>query len=484
MQGLAELLRHEHLAVALSIVWTLYVLIMGVWILLQRSSPVATLSWLLSMAALPVVGLLIYYYFGPQRLQRQRIRRLRSRKNSKVQAGIQRLKSRLPQGEQRLHQVSRLIQATSDFPLSLASRLELLVGGAATYAAIFAAVRAARHHVHLEYYIFEPDQTGTTLRDLLVEKAGAGVKVRLLIDALGSKKLGRSFLRPLQDAGAEVIRFHDARIGRRFRPVVNFRSHRKIVVCDGRVGFTGGINVTDEENEKVCENAYHDVHLRLEGPVVQWLQTVFVEDWAYASEKMPEVTAPDLDSLLPEMEGGELPVQVVSSGPDNSYQPIYRAYLAAINAAEHRIWLTTPYFVPTESAINALTNAALRGVDVQILVPERSDSLFVTAAARSYYDDLIRCGVRVLEYKQRMLHSKTMLVDDNLAIIGTANFDYRSFFLNYEVCVVAYGEALNRALEAQFVTDTAQSQRVYLRSEKGLRRRLFDSVARLCSPLL
>ena len=227
--------------------------------------------------------------------------------------------------------------------------------------------------------------------------------------------------------------------------MVNFRSHRKIVVCDGRVGFTGGINVTDEENELVRENAYHDVHLRLEGPVVQWLQTVFVEDWAYASEKMPEVTAPDLDSLLPEMEDGELPVQVVSSGPDNSYQPIYRAYLAAINAAEHRVWLTTPYFVPTESAINALTNAALRGVDVQILVPERSDSLFVTAAARSYYDDLIRCGVRVLEYKQRMLHSKTMLVDDNLAIIGTANFDYRSFFLNYEVCVVGYGETLNRA---------------------------------------
>ena len=369
MDWMATLLSHEHVALALSVSWTLYVIVMSIWILMQRSSPVATLSWLLSMAALPVFGLVIYYYFGPQRLRRQRIRRLRSRKNSKVQAGIHKLKNRITDNEQRLHQVSRLIQATSDFPLSLASKLELLVDGAATYASIFEAIRQARHHVHLEYYIFEPDQTGTALRDLLIEKALEGVHVRLLVDALGSKKLGRNFLAPLEQAGAEVMRFHDAKVGRRFRPVVNFRTHRKIVVCDGLIGFTGGINVTDEENEEVRSDAYHDVHLRMEGPVVQWLQTLFVEDWAYTSQKVPQVSVPDLDSLLPEVTSGDLPAQIVSSGPDNSYQPIYRAYLAAINAAERRIWLTTPYFVPTESAMNALTNAALRGVDVQIMVP-------------------------------------------------------------------------------------------------------------------
>ena len=484
MDWIANQLSHESVKWTLSILWTLYVLIMSVWILLQRSSPVATISWLLSMALLPGIGLIIYYYFGPQRMRRQRIRRLRSRKSSKVRSSVQKMREHLPTQALGLHQVSRLVHASSDFPLSTAKKLDLLVGGAATYAAIFDAIRAARHHVHLEYYIFEPDHTGTALRDLLVEKVKQGVTVRLLVDALGSKKLSRKFLRPLEDAGAEVLRFHDAKIGRRFRPVVNFRSHRKIVVCDGLVGFTGGINVTDEENELVSDSAYHDVHLRLEGAIVNWLQTVFLEDWAYASEKKPYVNAPELDSLLPDESDGELPAQIVTSGPDNAYQPIYRTYLAAINAAEHRIWLTTPYFVPTEAAMAALTNASLRGVDVQILVPEKSDSKLVTAAARSYYDDLIRCGVRVHEYRQCMLHSKTMVVDDSLAIIGTANFDCRSFFLNYEVCVVSYGESLNEVLSAQFLKDLEHSQRVYFKSEKRLGERLFNSIARLCSPLL
>ncbi len=177
-------------------------------------------------------------------------------------------------------------------------------------------------------------------------------------------------------------------------------------------------------------------------------------------------------------------MQIITSGPDNGLQAIYRAHLAAINAAEERVWLTTPYFVPTEAALAALTNASLRGVDVQLLVPRRSDSALVTAAARSYYDELIRCGVRVYEYKARMLHSKTLVVDDNIAIIGTANFDYRSFFLNYEVCAIAYGPALNGDLAKQFEADLEQAQRVHFKRDLGFALRLFDSGARLCSPLL
>jgi cardiolipin synthase len=177
-------------------------------------------------------------------------------------------------------------------------------------------------------------------------------------------------------------------------------------------------------------------------------------------------------------------MQVVTSGPDDHLDAIYRAYLAAINAAQQRILLTTPYFVPTEGALTALTNAALRGVEVRILVPKKSDSLLVTAAARSYFDELIRCGVHIYEYAASMLHSKTLVVDDNMAMIGTANFDYRSFFLNYEVCVIGYGPELNQAIAAQFDADLGQARMVQYRSEKGLRRRLIGSVARLTSPLL
>lgn len=486
MDWIASQISHDGVKWWLSIGWSLYVVVVSIWILLQRSAPVATLSWLLSMAALPGLGLAIYYFFGPQRLKRQRIKRLRSRKRSKVRASMQRLRERMLDGDQRLHQVARLVAATSDFPVSSATGMRLLTGGAATFDAIAEAVRAARHHVHLEYYIYEPDQTGTALRDLLVEKARAGVTVRLLIDALGSKKLGRKFLQPLLDAGAQVARFHDTRIGRRLRPVINFRTHRKILVCDGLVGFTGGVNVTDEENERIRSDAYHDVHLHVQGPIVNWLQTVFMEDWAYALEKEPAQLAVDVDmeALLPDMPEGDIPMQVITSGPDSGLHAIYRAHLAAINAAEQRIWLTTPYFVPTEAALAALTNASLRGVDVQILVPKKSDSALVTGAARSYFDELIRSGVRVYEYEARMLHSKTLVVDENIAIIGTANFDYRSFFLNFEVCLIGYGPELNRHLVRQFLSDLRQSHQVSYKSEKGLGRRLFSSAARLCSPLL
>ncbi|WP_370627605.1 cardiolipin synthase [Comamonas sp. Y33R10-2] len=468
----------------MSAIWTLYVVVVGVWILLQRSQPVATLSWLLSMAALPVVGLLVYYYFGPQRMKRQRIKRLRSRKHARVRTSMQKLRARIPAQQERLRQVARLVGMTTDFPVSTATSMNLLVGGAATFDAIADAVRAARHHVHLEYYIYEPDETGTALRDLLIAKAREGVQVRFLVDALGSKKLGRKFIEPLQQAGAEVLRFHDSKIGRRLRPVVNFRTHRKILICDGKVGFTGGVNVTDEENKRIRADAYHDVHIRVEGSVVNWLQTVFLEDWAYTRGNDAYHLPDDLDDFLPDCEDGPIPMQVVTSGPDDQLDAIYRAYLATINAAQQRIWLTTPYFVPTEGALAALTNAALRGVNVRILVPKKSDSAFVTAAARSYFDELIRCGVHVYEYEARMLHSKTLVVDEYMGMIGTANFDYRSFFLNYEVCVIGYGPELNQALAAQFEEDLEQSMAVVYRSEKGFRSRLSGSVARLLSPLL
>ncbi|MCT9812023.1 cardiolipin synthase [Acidovorax sp. Be4] len=484
MDWISTYWNRDNAVLILSLVWSVYVVVVGTWILMQRRAPVATLSWLLSMAAIPVGGLAIYYFLGPQRLKRQRIKRLRSRKTSRVRTSAARLRDRIPAAPDRLHQVARLVSRTADFPVSSAERMDLLVGGASTYDSILEAVRQARHHVHLEYYIFEPDQTGSALMQALVERAQAGVKVRMLVDSLGSKKLTRKFYGPLVDAGGEFAFFHPTKIGRRLRPVINFRTHRKILVCDGRVAFTGGVNITDEEDKRVMASAYHDVHLRLEGPVVNWLQTVFLEDWAYALERQHQAEPPGLDELLPDMAEGAYAVQVMSSGPDNRLAAIHRTYVAAINAASDRVWLTTPYFVPTEAAMAALTNAALRGVDVQLLVPEKSDSFIVTAAARSYFDELIACGARVHEYHARMLHSKTLVVDDNIAIIGTANFDNRSFFLNYEVCAIAYGPKLNGDLVQQFKQDLHNARQVPYGRKQRFFPRLVDSVARLCSPLL
>ena len=469
---------------ALSVAWALYIAVLTGWIVMQKRAPAATLGWILSLSLLPYVGFAIYYFLGPQRMQKNRSRRLRNQAHLFVQADIAKLRKVTAAAPHTMTQLARLGNATCGIPVSTASEMNLLVGGERAFDAIFEAIRQARHHVHLEYYIFEPDHTGTELQQLLIQKARQGVQVRLLVDALGSKRLGRRFMDALTDAGVLVARFHDTRIGRRLRPVINYRTHRKIVVCDGRVGFVGGINIADEENPRVRGDAYHDVHLRLEGSVVRWLQLTFLEDWTYTTGEATDGLMGTLPRLMPSMEVGSYPVQVLTSGPDNPLEAIHRLYVAGIDGATTRVWLSTPYFVPSESAMMALTSASLRGVDVRLMVPQRSDSLVVSAAARSYYGELLLAGVRIYEYKSRMLHSKTLVIDDNCAFIGTANFDNRSFRLNYEVCAVVYGPALALPLAQQFETDLQSCAAVRINRRQSFLRRLGDATARLFSPLL
>jgi cardiolipin synthase len=472
----------------LSLAWSGYIAVLSVWIVMQKRAPVSTMSWILSLALLPFAGFLIYYFLGPQRLKKQRLKRLRSRASALAPADVVMLREARAHAPPALRQMAALGMAACGLPVSSATSAVLLSGGATTFDAIFVAIRAARDHVHLEYYIFEPDRIGTALRDLLIERARAGVKVRLLLDALGSKRVGRKFMAPMQAAGVHVALFHETRIGRRLRPVTNYRTHRKIVVCDGLVGFTGGVNITDEEDARTRPDAYHDVHLRIEGSAVRWLQTTFLEDWTYATGEDPRQIDNALPLLLPDLPlgeaTGEIPVQIITSGPDSPLEAIHRMHLAAIQSSERRAWLTTPYFVPGEPALMALTSAALRGVDVRLLVPRRSDSLVVSAAARSYYDELIAAGVKVWEYKARMLHSKTLVVDDHCAMIGTANFDNRSFRLNFEVMAVIYGTTLAEPLAAQFETDLRSASPIRANRRQKFLRRLADATARLFSPLL
>ncbi len=468
----------------LSWAWSGYIAVLSVWIVMQKRAPVSTMSWILSLALLPFAGFLVYYFFGPQRLKKQRLKRLRSRAGALAPADMALLRETAAHAPPALRQMAALGTAACGLPVSSATAITLLPGGARTYDAIFEAIRAARDHVHLEYYIFEPDRIGTALRGLLVERARAGVSVRLLLDALGSKRIGHSFLAPLQAAGVKVALFHDSRIGRRLRPVTNYRTHRKIVVCDSRIGFTGGVNITDEEDARTRPDAYHDVHLRIEGAAARWLETTFLEDWNYATGEMPRDMDDALSRLLPDLKAGDIPVQIVTSGPDSPLEAIHRMHVSAIHSANERVWLTTPYFVPGEPALMALTSAALRGVDVRLLVPRRSDSLIVSAAARSYFDELIAAGVKVWEYRARMLHSKTLVVDDHCAMIGTANFDNRSFRLNFEVMAVVYGPALAGPLAAQFGTDLLSASPVALHRRQSFWQRLGDATARLFSPLL
>jgi len=473
---------HHHLVNAWSVAWALYIGSVTVWIVWQRRSPLSTVLWILVLAFMPYVGYAVYYFLGPQRLKRRRIKRLRTRLLIASQTERAFLREQQYEAPAAVARIAALGRATCDIPPSSATDVQLLVGGAQTYDAFVEAISAARHHIHVEFYIFDPDRIGTLIRDLLVRKAREGVTVRLLVDALGSDALSRRFLAPLREAGVQIGFFHNIRIGRRLRPVTNYRNHRKILICDGKLGFTGGLNVTDDEDERIRPDAYHDVHLRIEGGAVRWLQMTFLEDWAYATHQRTEER--DLDALLPDMPAGEHYVQILTSGPDDPRQAIHRTQIAAIHAATERVWLTTAYFVPSEPALLSLVTAAQKGVDVRLLVPQRSDSLVVTAAARSYFDELLEAGVKIWEYRDRMLHSKTLLVDDTYSFIGTANFDQRSFELNFEVTALVYGEAMARQLGRQFELDLRHAARVTKDRKTTFARRLFDSFARLFSPML
>ncbi|WP_166211966.1 cardiolipin synthase [Cognatiluteimonas telluris] len=465
----------HHFAFALTLGWAVYLVWLGGWIVLQKRAPAATLSWLFGLALLPYVGFLVYYVFGPQRIHRQRLRRARSR-------------AALPDTvaddiDADAAELARLAQATTGLRATTATRVDLLVDGAATFDALLEAIAGARYHVHLEYYIFSPDRTGTAVRDALVECARRGVAVRLLLDAVGSSHCPNRFFAPLLAAGGELAWFHPMRLRFWKRPWLNLRTHRKIVVVDGRVAFTGGINVTDDENERVRADAYRDLHLRLAGDVVRPLQLVFAEDWAYATGRRDFIAS--VVAVMPAPRAGTVRAQVLTSGPDSRWEAIHRLHVGAIHAARQRVWLVTPYFVPGGPGLMALTSAALAGLDVRVLVPRVSDSRLVTFAARSYFDELMAAGVKVYEYGPRMLHTKALLVDDEMAIVGSANFDARSFRLNFEVSVLFRDRGMATRLAQRIEGEFAHAPRVREQRPQGLwHARLPEALARLLSPLL
>lgn len=467
------------LSLVLSVGWAAYLVVLSAWIVLQKRSSASTMAWILGLSLLPVVGFALYHWFGPMRIKRQALRRRRNRQRlGQVDDWIEPATLAALAEQPASARAITLTQRTTAQPLSTAQRIDMLSDGAATFSALLEAIGNARQHVHLEYYIVEPDQTGMAIREALIKAAARGVQVRLLADAVGSARLNWRFLKPLRDAGVEVAFFHPFRLAT-LKPLLNLRTHRKIVVIDGRIGFAGGVNLTDQQDERVRPNAFRDLHLRIEGEAVHGLQAVFIEDWMYATRK-PLIQ----HGLFPTLPPGELAAQWLPSGPDNRWEPIHRVLVQAIHDASQRLWLVTPYFVPTEAARFALTSAALRGIDVRLLVPRRADTWLVTLASRSFYDELLRAGVRVFEYLPRMLHTKAMLVDSQLSILGSANFDERSFRLNFELCVCLHGQAPAATLQHIIETDLGHTREVIRPRILPLWRRLAEATARLFAPVL
>jgi len=472
----------NHLGLWLTGLWLAYAITLATWVIMQKREPAATLAWVFSLVFLPYLGFLIFYFFGPRKVRRSETRRRGSYEAIRKAFAPEVAQGTAESPHDLSVQLTQLVQTATGMPLSTCDSIKLLVNGSPKYDAVITDINSARKHVHLEYYIYAGDRTGTLIRDALVEALGRGVQVRLLMDGAGSLGIKEEFLQPLRAAGAEIAVFHPLLRGMPgARPRLNFRSHRKIVVIDGRVGYTGGINVTDDENDRLNpEKYFRDLHTRLEGQAVAWMQRIFLEDWHYASGRTPKGEA-----LFPHMTAGGCAVQLIPSGPDNTFEPIHRACLAAIHVADRRVWLSTPYFVPTTAALYALTSAAMRGLDTRVMIPKKSDSHLVDLAARSYFEPLLKAGVRVFEYQPRMLHTKALLVDEAFAILGSANFDNRSFATNFEMSIAVHEAHIAKELERVWYEDQADSMEVKKdRPRASFPRRLGEAVARLASPLL
>jgi cardiolipin synthase len=450
-------------------------------ILLQRRESGATLAWIMVILFVPFIGLIAFWLLGTTRLHLRR--RKRRRVETLLTPEIQRLQSlaeySLPSKDapQSLIQLAQKFDATG--PLA-GNRIEIFRQGRTLFNALETAINDAAHHIHLEYYIWQPDRTGQRIRDTLIRAAHRGVQVRLLIDDVGSRAIKGYFFESLVQAGGQIERFLPLNPLNRHL-ALNNRNHRKIVVIDGRLAFIGGMNIGDEYAAQ--SEPWIDLHARVHGPVVHSIQEIFCQDWYHAS-------AQDLasrDCFPPADHAGEAHAQFLSSGPaDDRWRSIHIFIFAAINIAQEKVYIETPYFVPDQPILMALRTAALRGVDVRLLLPGHSDHPLVLYAGRSFQDELLAAGVRIFELKNGMTHAKTMTIDGYLSTIGSANLDQRSFRLNFESNLFLLATSVAQEMEQDFLVLCNSAVEISLAQRKSLppSRKLVESLCRVLSPLL
>lgn len=466
----------------------LYVLagLSGLDALMRSRTSQGSLAWMLGLFAFPPIAVPLYWVFGHDRFA-DYVEALRSFDKA-VEQEIDGRGELVPEGfrvaeqweDARLESEIRAFERLAETPFTRGNHARLLVDGDATFDAIFAAIDGAQTYVLAQFYIIHDDEIGRAFRDRLIAAAQRGVRVHLLYDGVGSYALPRSYTGALREAGVQVAAFSGQRnwLGR-FR--LNFRNHRKIVVVDGLRACAGGLNVGDEylgRDPKL--SPWRDTHLALEGPAVLTLQYSFVRDWYYAQQDIP-----DLNWEFTESEG-EARALVIATGPADPLLTCGLLFSHAIESAEHRLWIATPYFVPDGRVLGALQTAALRGVDVRILMPRQSDSVLFKHIPYAYLSEITRAGAHVHLYEPGFMHQKVMLVDDDYAAVGTANLDNRSFRLNFEVTCLLHDSAFCEDVAAMLERDFAQSTRLHESdlTSRSFPARLASQVVRLLAPIL
>jgi cardiolipin synthase len=443
----------------------------------SRSSQGA-IAWCLSLFMFPYLGLPAYFVFGRSHFRgyREKIAAMIAAHHS----AHTRYLSHLREHRVRLGDTHEPLERIANSQFLGGNKVTLLVDGRVTFEALFEAIDAAQRFVLVEFFIIKDDELGRILRDKLIAKAKQGCAVYVLYDEVGSNKLKGAYTRLLSQAGVRVSRFNTRQGIRNFFQF-NFRNHRKIVVVDGMQAFIGGHNVGDEYVGRSPKfSGWRDTHIKLEGPGVLPLQAIFSADWTWATGYPPEV------DLIEPVASGESNILVLSSGPADPHDRCTLLFLEAITRAKKRVWIASPYFVPDESLVKALQLAAMRGVDVRIMLPEKADHLLVWLASFSYVPEVTAVGVRVFRYTAGFLHQKVFVVDEDVSAVGTANLDNRSLRLNFEVTAVIADPKFAREMIAMLEDDFARckDESSLKFSDLPLAKRIGSKAARLFSPVL
>ena len=460
-------------------------------LLLYGIRPTKTLAWLLAIFTIPVAGMLFYFILGRNRKKNKFYQLKKNKKTAEYYAKIDnyslnlanKTDSNIPTIVKEHIKLAKLITNGSKFSPSIGNELIPLKNGKNTFEAIFNALEKAKKFIHIQYYIFEEGDLGEKFKSILINKAKEGLEIRFIYDALGSRKLSKNYINNLKDEGIQVYPFLPMRLGRLLSSI-NYRNHRKIIIVDGIIGFTGGINVSDKyiTGDAVLGNWY-DMHLQLKGAIVNSLQAVFAMDWSFASET---------DNLLntryfiEHSSPRNSVAQVVASGPDSDFSSIQQLYFSIINSAKKYVYITNPYIIPGEILMEAMQVAAMSGIDLKLLLSTKSDSFLVKWNVRSHFEALLKSGVKIYLYPDGFLHSKVIISDNELTSIGTANLDIRSFEQNYEVNALIYDKKITTELKQSFLKDCKKSSE--MNYQQHLKRpqldRIKEGVAKVFSPIL
>lgn len=447
----------------------------------ENKNPIRAISWTLAILFLPIIGLIFYFFFGRSLKGKSMIsKKMRRKLLEKSRPKQHNFDSIHLDDEQR--QMAKLSHTLCRAHLDPNNSVEIFTSGEEKFRHLMEDIENARQYIFIQYYIYSDDRIGNQLLDLLARKAAQGVQVKVLYDHVGSFSTPNSFFRKMRSLGVDAHPFFKVTF-RKLANRINWRNHRKITVIDGKIGYIGGMNVADRYVETAPDGRiWRDTHLRVCGPIIESMLYSFTVDWNFLR---PD---PDIHALSEGNypDAGDVPMQLVTSGPIDEWSNLVLCFQKAILAARKRVYIQTPYFLPTDALLKALQGAALSGVDVRVMIPEETDSVMLGYGSRSYITDCLKAGIKIYFYLPGMLHAKTMIIDDNIVTTGSVNFDFRSFENNFEGNLMIYSRDVNRQMRDIFFTDLESCRKIRFSEwrRRSAKEKTLEALVRLFSPIL